>query len=648
MMALAMLLPSVFPKWFTPAGDAVLADGTLEFFAVGTTTPKSVYADYQQLSAIGNVVTLDGAGDATIFLGSGGYKVILKDSLGAQLDLVDGIFGTGGSAAVDSNATYGFFKVYNDLRAISTAIDVAYVAGRDEEGDGGEGWFQLQPGVVAHDDDGIFLAAVGGSIEYKRIFDSAISPEWYGVRYAVSVDQSVALLQALSASAAVNFPVLVTDRIFLAQNVAAPVGASLVTGQDAYFQANASVSLTFQAGTRFDGRGVAFSGTVQPIFAAETVDAVRLSWFGGSTPDDAFAKFASAGTAETQSLLVDVSLSLNSATTQAKQPVTFGGGSKLTIAAGGALTIPMLVYRGTNQIFAGYDDPQTIGFVTIGPDVVYPEWFGAVGDGATDDSGPVYAAARTGRLDLTSATPYFLGPTWISASTPSPLRIIGGTLQLDTEKNLGTSGGVLSLEQTKVANVSGNWFAGASLHILDSEYPATFTATAKSIIGGRITGDSLYPRFGGFPRIDNAHLDLISAHLLKTDANGKVIDSGHDLTLDSLTVAKLVLSSLASTPTLKIFTDSTVLVNPMPMFLAVISASYSTSDIYLPIPVKANNDPNIIFVFRRGIWDGQKYHLKSQYGNFYKTGTPTSEVFKDYIIAYYDYDGHGWVTFGSN
>ena len=68
------LLPFVASQWFTDAGDAVLSGGSLEFYEVGTTTPKAVYADYQNLTPIGSVVTLNGAGKATIFLGLAATK----------------------------------------------------------------------------------------------------------------------------------------------------------------------------------------------------------------------------------------------------------------------------------------------------------------------------------------------------------------------------------------------------------------------------------------------------------------------------------------------------------------------------------------------------------------------------------------------
>ena len=351
MMALATLLPSVFPKWFTPAGDAVLAGGTLEFFAVGTTTPKSVYADYQQLSAIGNVVTLDGAGDATIFLGSGGYKVILKDSLGAQLDLVDGIFGTGNVFSVDSTASFAFLKTYDEVRALTRTADVIYVCGRETEADGGEGLFQLRPGVTAHDDDGIFLSSVGGSVEYRRVFDAAIDPRWYGVKYGVSDDQKARLEACFPGSAETGMPVLVAKRITVAQNVTVPNAAVIECIRDGFFYAANSVSMTFEAGSRFSGVETCFQGGIQPTFAAGTIEELRLSWFYGA--DSTAWTRALASTTAKVALRMDKSTSVTSGVTiPANLTLEPENGAVLTFAALGDLSIGSLGDVGFRQFLA--------------------------------------------------------------------------------------------------------------------------------------------------------------------------------------------------------------------------------------------------------------------------------------------------------
>lgn len=398
-MSIGFILPSVFPKWFTPAGDAVLSGGSLEFYDVGTTTPKSVYADYQRSVAIGAVVTLDSAGDATIFLGDGGYKVILKDESGAQLDLVDGIFTGGGYGILGSNASIGFFKLYEDLRAVTVGPDVAYVCGRTAEGDGGQGLFQLIPGSSTPDDDGVHLVAAGGAYVYKRIFDESINPEWYGVKYNIASDQSSRFNAAVAASVYLNFPVLVTAQVYLGANTTIPSNASLRNTEDGYFNSPSSVTMTFSSGSRFSGNGPAFRSAVQPIFVAGTIDALRLSWFGGADSDKWARCLAS--TAAAFPLLMDVSTSLTSDLTipanLAFEPV---GGAVVTFGAFASLSIASLNYAGLAQ-FAAWTLGSYVGSVSIASPVCYMEWFGgSPSNSGNDNAIPFKACCFARRLDL--------------------------------------------------------------------------------------------------------------------------------------------------------------------------------------------------------------------------------------------------------
>ena len=59
-------------------------DGTLEFYATGTVTPKTVYHDAAGLVPWSFPVTLDGNGRALVFLNNdGAYDVVFKDADGA-------------------------------------------------------------------------------------------------------------------------------------------------------------------------------------------------------------------------------------------------------------------------------------------------------------------------------------------------------------------------------------------------------------------------------------------------------------------------------------------------------------------------------------------------------------------------------------
>lgn len=67
-----------------------LSGGTVEFYEVGTSTPKDVYTDAALSIPAQSPVTLDAAGRATIWL-NGDYKVRLKNSQGVLVEETDGI-----------------------------------------------------------------------------------------------------------------------------------------------------------------------------------------------------------------------------------------------------------------------------------------------------------------------------------------------------------------------------------------------------------------------------------------------------------------------------------------------------------------------------------------------------------------------------
>jgi len=645
-MSIGFLLPSVFPKWFTPAGDAVLSGGSLEFYDVGTTTPKSVYADYQRTVAIGNVVTLNSAGDATIFLGDGGYKVILKDESGAQLDLVDGIFTGGGYGILGSNASAGFFKTYEDLRAVTIGPDVAYVCGRTAEGDGGQGLFQLIPGSSTPDDDGVYLVAAGGTYVYKRIFDESINPEWYGVKYGIASDQSARFNAAMAASVYLNFPVLVTAQVYLVANVTIPANASLRSTEDGYFSSPSAVTMTFSSGSRFSGNGPAFRSAVQPIFVAGTVDSIRLSWMGGTGSEKWTRCLAS--TAANFPLLMDVSTTLQAdLTVPANLILEPVDGAIVTFDGAANLSIGTLNHPSSTQ-FASFVVDTYVGSVYIGNDLsTKPEWFGAIGDGVADDSLPLYVAAKTGLIFLSHGKIYRQDTAW--PLVPVILKMEGlGSFHLGAGITLGN--GYLFLHDCKIfQDEPGTWFNGVYLQAYDAFFPSTFTATDRFCSGCTYTDDYRAPMFDGKPALKNAHLPLItSAQFLGTDADGKIIEGIKDISLDSLNVIRLILASLSSNSShIDVSSFGITLENPLPLFCAV-NSLFTHNTITLPIPEKSNKDPNLVFFFRRGLYDGSDFKLHSQHGNFSRTGTADSEEWSDYMIAYFDFDGPGWVTFGSH
>lgn len=86
-MAVSLFLGQIFQA-FDNNGNP-LASGTVEFYEVGTSTPKVVYSDKNTTTSIGSTITLDANGRKKIFL-KDDYKAIFKDSLGNEIDTQDG------------------------------------------------------------------------------------------------------------------------------------------------------------------------------------------------------------------------------------------------------------------------------------------------------------------------------------------------------------------------------------------------------------------------------------------------------------------------------------------------------------------------------------------------------------------------------
>ncbi len=69
---------------------APAAGGSLQFFNIGTTTPKNTWADFALSVLNPNPVPLDSAGRATVPIWlDGDYSVTLRNSLGATIDTFD-------------------------------------------------------------------------------------------------------------------------------------------------------------------------------------------------------------------------------------------------------------------------------------------------------------------------------------------------------------------------------------------------------------------------------------------------------------------------------------------------------------------------------------------------------------------------------
>jgi hypothetical protein len=496
------LMPDYIYQQFAANGK-MLSGGTIYFYQSGTLTPQTVFADAAGTTPLGTSVTLSASGTAVIFLGPGAYRIWIKDANGVQVaPWVDGISSGGFSGVPGTNASVAFVQNYGDVRALTSNPDLVYVAGTLAEGDGGQGWFQMIPGSSLSDDNGIVLVASASSGPYTRLFDGMIDPEWYGYQYNTTTDQTAAFVLAIAASVRWGMDLEFSQPSTLNQNTTVSAGAGIRCTTAAYFHGTTPVTMTFSTGSKFTANGTSFGDNVQPIFGAGVCPQILLSWMGGSTDDVRMSKLAGCTTQYYKALL-DVSTSL---TLDPSFPVNLAvdasAGAVGTYTATSNLTIRNLAYSGMGAIFS-FPSLANVGTVTI-PNQVKPEWFGAKGDGTTDDSIALKAACSAGNVWLTQK--YLNSVAWsittgvtLNGSLPNPLQVAPtestALLSVASGITISMGSGSLTANGVEISGVS----TGAA--IACGLFNATGAAVSNVAITstGGIVRNSLFPGSGNFP-----------------------------------------------------------------------------------------------------------------------------------------------------
>lgn len=120
-----------FAQYFDDSGE-VLNGGSITFTTSGTTTPKATYSDKALSVPNTNPVLLDSAGrPATDIWGSGSYRMVLKDRLGATVGLsFDNVEAS--SDLPDQTGNSGKYLTTNGSAASwGTIIQVPSMVGQD-------------------------------------------------------------------------------------------------------------------------------------------------------------------------------------------------------------------------------------------------------------------------------------------------------------------------------------------------------------------------------------------------------------------------------------------------------------------------------------------------------------------------------------
>lgn len=626
-MTVATVLPFVPAQWFTSAGDAVLSGGQLWFYEVGTTTPKEVYSDYEATTPHAQPVVLSASGKATVFLGAGGYKVVLKDAFGAVMDTVDGVFGDPGTA------NGGFLQTgiatFADLRAFSNPGEVVtvLVAGALAQGDGGGGLFTFNPAITTADDGGIVIAPDFGIGRWVRAVSGVPSISWWGIKGLTTESDDAAIANAFAYCNAQNTS-LTIDRHNVGMRVNATFsGSKLIFSGGDFYTAGEPSLLTLSGGATIqaDPHDLILSGGGSISYGAG--QDISPEWTSAALDDSGIAlAVVSAGASPCKITLYSPYTCTASVTIPDTIELGFSESGRIDFTGTAGLSIGRMAYVGRSQVFS-WDSIAHVGSVSINAPEIFPEWFGATGDGVTDDSIAFYAAAKTGRVNLANAGNYLLGPLW--AATPSPLTIKGGAVTLDAGKTLGN--GVLTLDATRISGSGAGWFTGTAFQAFDSEF-STVPSVASSSISGCKVG-SMFPFYAGTkPTIWGAYTDIPSAQILGTNSSGKIEARGADLSLGKVGLASLFFSEWLTTPTLS---GTVALTNPLNLVYMVDNTSPGV-DITLPA-IGSGSNPNFLILIPTGS------NTITIHGTMMWAGAPvSSNTFNKPLLIYVDYGTSVW------
>lgn len=487
------------------------------FYQSQTDTKQTIYSDVDGLIPHENPAICDASGYMGAVYGKGVYRVVITDSFGQQV--VPPIDGFGADIGADGDATYFFCQTYDDLRAITADYDFAYVCGRTDVGDGGQGLFQRIP-ETQPDDDGIIITNSAGNVVWKRVFSGFIDPQWYGLKYDAILSQSAPLEKSMLASYRFHIPVRFTGHIYIDQSIEFVEGSAFVADEGAVVTSTYSNSILVSGESDIHGRF--FGENVRAEFAAR-YSKIKISWFGGQTDDARLVKLYQSASTDSQILVIDETLNISS-DINIGQPITFEGG--VINLASPALNLLLFKFIEPSYIGKIFNISTTLSAINLGGKFILPEYFGAVGNGYTNDSVAFGLAAKTGFVRVLDGKTYKLST---QMTLPVSLSVIGSATLSIGANNLNCTS--LTLNECSVSNTgTGEWFNGTYLFATNCVIPENYVVSSTKVISGcAYQGNPLYPVFDGTtgPAIYRAHLPLIlSAPGLGTDSNGKIVKNG--------------------------------------------------------------------------------------------------------------------------
>jgi hypothetical protein len=269
---MATVAPYAKLQFFDDNG-APLAGGKVYYYDAGTSDAKDTYSDQAGTIANANPVILDSAGRATIFLGSGSYKQVVKTSADVLVSTVDGIAGTDQYSTVDTVA---------ELKALrSGQSDTVIVHGYYAAGDGGGGMFYWNSSSTATADNGVIVQpnSAPSTGRWFRMVDGYISPKFYGAKGDGTTNDTAAIQAADTFANANGYVLSFRDGTYVINNTT--IASDWEFYPDAMISVNSGQAVTFSGKAANDPLWQIFTGSGTVTFGAGAVRYVRPEWCGG-------------------------------------------------------------------------------------------------------------------------------------------------------------------------------------------------------------------------------------------------------------------------------------------------------------------------------------------------------------------------------
>jgi hypothetical protein len=391
----------------------LLAAGWMEFYLAGTSTLADVYADSQG-THLDNPVELNGAGTKRIFGDARAYRVVIKESNGAQIFEVDNVFPFGNGGSGTGAGSIAVALTYDGVRNLEQDYDVVLVCGRAFSADGGEGVF-FKSTSLAPNNDGTVLTH--GSTRYTRQYAGLVDPRWFGVDYSTPSHQGDAMDAALGAGV-----VQIAGPIYLDQDY--HMGGSIYVLSGGFY--SSATPKLYVDGKIVQGAPGMFGTGIEVHIGPGACDAIRTSWFSNLAQ--------SLCTTYSYDFIVDDSKAIVSdLLIPANYAVDFASGAILeATAAGTDVQIANMVYAGNAQIIR-FHDLAAVGQIDFGNAFCLLEWFGGV-SGRTygiDNRIAARAAFQSGRVRLLASYYRVLLASGTAWTTDKGLELLG-TMPTDT------------------------------------------------------------------------------------------------------------------------------------------------------------------------------------------------------------------------